>query len=53
MERALEHKKQELMTQGERDLMVKQADKYKRAEEMLTELKKDDELEGKQFFVTK
>lgn len=53
MERALEHKKQELMTQGERDLMVKQADKYKRAEEMLQDINKEDTNDGKSFFVTK
>lgn len=53
MERALEHKKQELMSQGEKDLLIKQADKYKRAEEMLVDLEKESARDGSQFFVTK
>lgn len=53
IEAALESKKQELMTQGARDVLVRSADKYKRAQEMLDDINKEDALDGTSFFVTK
>lgn len=48
---ALEHKRQSLLTQGERNLMIREADKIKRAEDMVEQLEKESQEGVKAFMI--